>query len=74
MNRMSVRQCVEIIRRGNTRVDVGMFARHRMFIHLLATVQLTINPLTGATPIADGTSAGSYGTLPPYADSYGTAY
>ena len=52
----------------------GMFARHRMFIHLLATVQLTINPLTGATPIADGTSAGSYGTLPPYADSYGTAY
>jgi hypothetical protein len=29
---------------------------------------------TGETPIADGTSPASYGTLPPYSDYYGTAY
>ena len=28
----------------------------------------------GETPIADGTSPASYGTLPPYSDYYGTAY
>ena len=30
--------------------------------------------IIGSTPIADGTSPASYGTLPPYSDFYDTAY